>query len=182
MSTATQSTIETGTWAVDKSHSKVGFSVKHMGIANVRGEFTDFEGSLEVADDGTVKASGTVAADTVDTNDAKRDEHLRSNDFFGAEDNPQIRFESTSIDADGEDLKVTGEITINGITREITLDAEVTGADTDPWGNERVGLEVSGQVNRKDFDMVWNQALGSGNVLVGEKVKLALDISAVKQA
>lgn len=183
MSTSTQTSIETGTWAVDKSHSKVGFSVKHMGIANVRGEFTEFEGTLEIAEDGSASARGTVQADTVDTNDEKRDEHLRSNDFFGAEANSTLDFTSTSIEQVSDDeFEIKGELAMNGHTNEVTLKAEFTGADTDPWGNDRVGLEITGQLNRGDWDMTFNQVLGSGNKLVGEKVKLALDVSAVKQA
>jgi len=178
---ATATAVPTGTWNVDKSHSKVGFSVKHLGIANVRGEFQDFEGKLEVAEDGTVVASGTVQTASVNTNEPARDEHLRSADFFDAETNPQITFTSTAITpADEDTFEITGDLNMHGITKPITLTAEVTGTEDDPWGNQRVGLEVTGQLKRGDWEMKFNQALGSGNVVVGEKVKLALDISAVK--
>jgi polyisoprenoid-binding protein YceI len=176
--------IPTGTWTVDPAHSKVGFGVKHMGIATVRGEFTDFEGSLEIGEDlSSAKVYGTVKAQSVDTNEPQRDDHLRSPDFFDAAQFPEIRFESTSIEAlDDEEFRITGQLTIHGVTNEVVLHAEVQGTDVDPWGNERVGLEVTGQLSRGDYGMKFNQALGSGNVLVGDKVKLALDVSAVKQS
>ena len=176
--------IPTGTWTVDPAHSKVGFAVKHMGIATVRGEFTSFEGTLEIGEDlSTARVYGTVKAESVDTNEPQRDDHLRSPDFFDAAQFPELSFESTSIQAlDDEEFRITGKLTIHGVTNEIVLHADVEGTDIDPWGNERVGLEVTGQLSRGDFDMKFNQALGSGNMLVSDKVKLALDISAVKQA
>jgi polyisoprenoid-binding protein YceI len=183
--TASPSTlIPTGTWNVDPAHSKVGFGVKHMGIATVRGEFTDFEGTLEIGEDlSSAKVYGAVKTQSVDTNEPQRDEHLRSPDFFDAAEFPELRFESTSIEAlDDEEFRITGQLTIHGVTNDIVLHAEVQGTDVDPWGNERVGLEVTGQLSRGDYGMKFNQALGSGNVLVADKVKLALDISAVKQS
>ena len=176
--------IPTGTWTVDPAHSKVGFGVKHMGIATVRGEFTDFAGTLEIGEDlSTAKVYGTVKTQSVDTNEPQRDDHLRSPDFFDAAQFPELRFESTSIEAlDEAEFRITGQLTIHGVTNEIVLHAEVQGTDVDPWGNERVGLEATGQLSRGDYGMKFNQALGSGNVLVADKVKLALDISAVKQA
>jgi len=182
--TTTAATIvPTGTWAVDPAHSKVGFAVKHMGIATVRGEFTQFEGTLEVAEDfASVRAHGTVEAASVDTNEPQRDAHLRSPDFFDAERNPQITFESTSIEPQGDDsLLITGELEMHGIRRELTLHAQLQGLELDPWGNERAGLEVTGELSRGDYGMKFNQALGSGNLLVSDRVALALDISAVKQ-
>jgi polyisoprenoid-binding protein YceI len=185
MSTATATTtlIPTGTWAADPAHSKAGFAVKHMGIATVRGEFTKFEGALEVGDDlSTAKAYGTVKVASVDTNEPQRDEHLRSADFFDVEKFPELSFQSTRIEPlDGDTFRIVGELTMHGVTREIELTAEVQGADIDPWGKQRVGLEITGQLSRGDFGMKFNQALGSGNLVVGDKVKLALDISAVKQ-
>ena len=176
--------IPTGTWTVDPAHSKVGFAVKHMGIATVRGEFTSFEGTLEIGEDlSTARVYGTVKAESVDTNEPQRDDHLRSPDFFDVAQFPELRFESTSIEAlDDEEFRITGKLTIHGVTDDIVLHADLQGTDIDPWGNERVGLEVTGQLSRGDFDMKFNQALGSGNMLVSDKVKLALDISAVKQA
>lgn len=181
MSATSVTSVPTGTWNVDPSHSVVQFSVKHMGIATVKGQFNEFQGSLVIGEDGTASATGTVEVASVDTREPQRDEHLKSADFFGAEANPQIAFASTAIEpVDEESFKITGDITINGITKPITLDATVEGTDTDPWGNERVGLSVTGQLNRSEFEMKFNQALGSGNMLVSDKVKLSLDISAVK--
>ena len=176
--------IPTGTWTVDPAHSKIGFGIKHMGIATVRGEFTDFEGTLEIGEDlSSAKVYGAVKVQSVDTNESQRDDHLRSPDFFDAAQFPELRFESTSIEAlDDEEFRITGQLTIHGVTNDIVLHAEVQGTDVDPWGNERVGLEVTGQLSRGDYGMKFNQALGSGNVLVADKVKLALDISAVKQS
>jgi polyisoprenoid-binding protein YceI len=155
-----------------------------MGIATVRGEFTSFEGTLEIGEDlSSATVYGTVKTESVDTNEPQRDDHLRSPDFFDAAQFPELRFESTSIEAlDDEEFRITGKLTIHGVTNDIVLHADVQGTDVDPWGNERVGLEVTGQLSRGDYDMKFNQALGSGNMLVADKVKLALDISAVKQA
>ena len=131
----------------------------------------------------TAKAYGTVKAESVDTNEPQRDDHLRSADFFDAAQFPEISFESTSIEAlDDEEFRITGKLTMHGVTNEIVLHADVQGTDIDPWGNERVGLEITGQLSRGDYGMKFNQALGSGNMLVADKVKLALDISAVRQA
>ena len=184
ISTVKSTLVPAGTWTVDPAHSSVGFSVKHLGIATVRGKFDEFEGTLEIGEsDESARAYGTIKAVSVNTNDAGRDEHLRSADFFGVEQNPELRFESTAIEQiDDDAFTITGDLTMNGITHPVKLIAEVQGTETDPWGNERVGLEVIGQLNRGDWDMTFNQALGSGNLLVGEKVKLELDISAVKQS
>ena len=185
MSTVSSSTaVPAGTWAVDPAHSNVGFAVKHMGLATVRGIFTEFDGFIEIGEDlSTARAYGTVNVASLDTNQPQRDEHLRSPDFFDVAQYPELRFESTAITAlDEQTYRITGRLTIHGVTKEILLHAEVQGTDVDPWGNERVGLEVAGQLSRADYGMTFNQALGSGNMLVGDTVSLALDISAVKQA
>ena len=176
--------IPTGTWAVDPIHSQVGFSVKHMGIATVRGTFGEFEGRLEAGEDlEHTKAYGSVKTASVNTDQAQRDDHLRSADFFDAEHSPEITFESTRIEPiDGETFRIIGNLTMHGVTKEITLEAITDGTETDPQGNLRAGLEVVGQISRGDFEMKFNQALGSGNVAVSDKVKLQLDISAVKAA
>ena len=183
MAGRTTSLIPTGTWEVDPAHSTVGFAVKHMGIANVRGRFTEFEGTLEVGEDlASSAARGSVKVASITTEEEQRDEHLRSPDFFNVEEFPEILFESTLVEAiDDESTSVVGNLTMHGITREVKLKAVVQGTDTDPWGNERTGLEVVGVLKRSDFDMKFNQALGSGNVLVGDKVNMSLDISAVRQ-
>jgi len=184
ISTSKSTLVPAGTWTVDAVHSSVGFSVKHLGIATVRGHFDEFQGTLEIGEgDNSARAHGTVQAVSVNTNDSGRDEHLRSADFFGVEANPELSFASTAIEHVDEDtFLITGDLTMNGVTKPIKLTAEVQGTETDPWGNERVGLEVYGQLNRSDWNMTFNQALGSGNLLVGEKVKLELDISAIKQS
>src|SRR6516165_11172032 len=161
MSTTTTSpatAVPAGTWAIDPAHSKVGFAVKHMGIATVRGEFTEFEGTLEIGDEVSgAKVYGTVKAQSVDTNEPQRDDHLRSPDFFDAARFPEIRFESTKIEAlDDEEYHITGKLTIHGVTNEIVLHAEVQGTDVDPWGNERAGLEITGQLSRSDYGMKFN--------------------------
>ena len=182
MSTATIA--PTGTWTVDASHSKVGFAVKHLGIATVRGEFKEFEGTFEIGQDlSQSRAYGVVRTASVDTNEPGRDEHLRSADFFNAETHGDLTFQSTAIEQlDDEVLRITGDLTINGITRSEVFHAELQGSETDPWGNERIGFEVTGQISRGDYGMRFNQILGSGNSLVGDKVKITLDISAVKSS
>jgi polyisoprenoid-binding protein YceI len=176
--------IPTGTWIVDPAHSRVGFAVKHLGISTVRGEFKDFEGALEIGEDVSAwRAYGTVKVASIDTAEPDRDEHLRSPDFFDAAQFPEIAFESTKIEAlDDDEFRVTGRLTIHGVTDDIVLHAEVGGTELDPWGNQRVGLEVTGQLSRADYGMKLQQALGSGNLVVGDRVTLALDLSATKQA
>ena len=183
MATRIKSLIPSATWTVDATHSTVGFAVKHMGIANVRGQFTEFEGTLEVGEDlARSSARGSVKVSSITTDDEQRDAHLRSADFFNVEEFPEIRFESTKVEAiDDESTSVVGNLTMHGVTREVKLKAVVQGTDIDPWGKERAGLEVVGVLKRGDFDMKFNQALGSGNVLVGDKVNMSLDISAVRQ-
>ena len=182
MSVTTRTVIPTGSWTVDPAHSNVEFSAKHLGIATVRGTFNEFEGSLEVGEDGSARARGTVQVASIDTNEGQRDTHLRSEDFFHAEVHPELSFESTEIRPLDEDaFLIHGDLTMRGVTRPVVLEAELQGTEIDPWGNERVALEARGQLNRRDWGMTFNQALGSGNMLVSDKVKLTLDVSAVKQ-
>lgn len=183
MTTQSATLIPTGTWTVDPAHSKIGFSVKHMGISTVRGEFTEFEGSLEIGENPSdLKVRGTVKTASVDTNEGSRDEHLRSPDFFETETHPDLSFESTRIETiDEETYRITGDMTLRGVTNELVLTAEVNGIEQDMEGGERIGLEVTGQLSRGEYGMKFNQALGSGNMLVSDKVKLTLDIAAVKQ-
>jgi polyisoprenoid-binding protein YceI len=182
MSTTAITAIPTGTWNVDPSHSSVDFRVKHLGISTVRGSFREFEGKLDVGEDITnSQAAGTIKAASIDTGEPKRDEHLRSADFFDADSYPDITFESTSIEViDDEEFHVTGDLTMHGVTKPITLHVEVTGTEEDPWGNTRVGLEVQGELSRGDWGMTFNQALGSGNMMVSDKVRINAEISAVK--
>jgi polyisoprenoid-binding protein YceI len=172
------------TWQIDASHSHVGFSVKHMMIATVRGTFNAYSGTLELdAQDLTKsKIAGEIDVASIDTREAKRDEHLRSADFFDAANHPKILFQSTKIEhVDGNEYKVTGDITIRGVTKEIVLDAEYAGVHKDPWGGTRTGFTVTGSLNRKDFGLSWNAALETGGVLVGDKIKLELEVEAVQQ-
>ena len=184
MATRTTPVIPTGTWTVDPAHSSVEFSVKHMGIANVRGKFSDLEGTLEMQEElAASRVRGSVKVASIDTGESQRDDHLRSPDFFNVEEFPEITFESTRIEALDEDTsRVFGNLTMHGVTHEIKLEVAIQGTDTDPWGNTRAGLEVVGKLKRSDWDMKFNQALGSGNMLVGDKVAVALDISAVLQS
>jgi polyisoprenoid-binding protein YceI len=180
----TSPVVPPGSWVVDPAHSTVEFAVKHMGIATVRGRFKEFAGTLEVAPDlARSRASGKVMAASITTDEPDRDAHLRSADFFDAERYPEIGFESTRIEAiDDTSSRVFGNLTMHGVTREIRLDVVISGTDEDPWGNTRVGLEAVGAIKRSEFDMRFNQALGSGNMVVGDKVTISLDISAIKQS
>ncbi len=181
-SAATQTFLPTGTWKVDPVHSSVEFQVKHLGIATVKGQFKEFEGTLEVGPDGA-RASGTVQVASVDTHEPQRDGHLRSADFFDADEHPEITFSSTAIrPIDDDSFEIEGELTIHGVTRPFKLDATLEGTETDPQGNPRVGVSASAQINRSDYDMKFNMALGSGNVVVSDKVKILLEVSAVKAA
>ncbi len=184
MATATKTAVPTGTWNVDPAHSSVEFRVKHLGIATVRGHFNEFEGRVEIGDDVTAaKAYGTIKAASIDTNEPQRDGHLRSADFFDADNHPEITFESTAITPLDEDtFEVSGDLTMRGVTKPIALTVDATGTEIDPWGNVRVGFEAMATIDRSDWDMTFNQALGSGNMLVSDKVVIALDISAVKQS
>jgi polyisoprenoid-binding protein YceI len=174
--------VPTGTWVVDPIHSSVGFEVKHMMISTVRGHFNRYKGRLKAADDyhdSTVR--GIVEAGSIDTGNADRDEHLRGPDFFDAEHWPLITFESTAIDHVVEGTyRVTGDLTIKDVTREIEVEANVEGAAVDPWGKDRVGIAVRGSIDRTDFGLAWQQALVGGGLLVGEQVALRIDISAVR--
>lgn len=183
MSTALATAVPAGTYSIDPAHSRVEFAVRHLGIATVRGHFASFEGTFEVDGElASAKARGSVEVASVDTQEPQRDDHLRSADFFDAERYPRIEFASTEIrPVDGDRFEVVGDLTLHGITREITLSAEILGTESDLWGNERVGLEVRGELNRKDYGMTFNQVLGSGNVLVSDKVKLNIEVSAIKQ-
>jgi polyisoprenoid-binding protein YceI len=181
-STATQTALPTGTWNVDPVHSSVEFHVKHLGIATVKGVFKEFEGALEVGPDGS-RAYGTVKVSSVDTREPQRDAHLRSPDFFDADQYPEIAFQSTAIRPLDEDtFEIDGELSIHGVTRALTLKATLEGTETDPQDNLRVGLSATAQINRSDYEMKFNMALGSGNVVVSDKVKILLEISAVKAA
>ncbi len=179
-SAVTETALPTGTWHVDPIHSNVEFKVKHVGVATVKGRFNDFEGTLQVGPDGVV-ASGSVDVQSVDTKQPQRDDHLRSADFFDVDSFPKIEFRSTEIrQLGGDELQIDGELSIHGVSRPITLEAELEGTGTDHNGEERVGLTARAEISRADYDMRFNAALGSGNLVVADKVKIEVDISAVK--
>jgi polyisoprenoid-binding protein YceI len=181
-STITTTSIPAGTYTIDPSHSSIEFTVKHMGLATVRGQFTEFEGSIE-SDGERASVTGTVQASSVTTHNQQRDEHLVTNDFFGVEDNPQISFQADSIELDEDgSVRIPGQITIKGVTRDIELTGDYAGGGMDPWGNERVGLDVSAKIDRRDFGLEWNQPLAGGGLLVSNNVTVLLSASAVKGA
>jgi polyisoprenoid-binding protein YceI len=175
--------VPAGTWRVDPVHSSVAFAVKHMMIATVRGQFSDFDGMLEAAEDdpSNSHAWGRVRVTSIDTGHPDRDAHLRSPDFFDAERYPEMHFETTRIQhVEGGHYRVAGDLTIKDQTREVEVDANVEGAATDPWGNERVGISIRGMINRTEFGLTWQQALATGGLLVGEEVQVLIDVSAVR--
>jgi len=174
--------IPTGTYNIDPVHSSVGFEVRHMGIATVRGAFRRFQGTLDATGDARVLA-GSVEVASIDTGEEQRDAHLKAPDFFDVEQYPEISFHTTTIQSteDGG-IRLAGEITIKGVTKPIELTGTAGEGGTDPWGNERVGFEVEGVIDRRDFELKWNQTLPNGNLLVSNEVKLPVSVSAVKQA
>ena len=175
--------IPAGSWKVDPSHSTVEFGIRHLLITTVKGNFGNFEGTVEVARDGAAKATGVIAAESIDTNEPQRDTHLRSADFFDAATFPEIRFESTEIgQVEGTSFRVAGELTIRGTTRPIELEATFEGAAKDPWGNDRIGLTVKGQLDPNDYGVDWNQELEAGGNLLGVRVDFTASISAVRES
>ena len=170
-----------GTWTVDPSHSSVGFSVRHLVVAKVRGQFSDFTGTVTVADDPLQsKVEAVVVAASIDTKDENRDGHVRSGDFFDVEHHPTWTLVSTGITPKGDDFVLHTQLTIRGVTRSVDFALEFGGVATDPWGNTKAGFTAEAEINRKDFGMEWNAALEAGGVLVGEQVKIVLEIEAVK--
>ncbi|QCX79350.1 hypothetical protein C9F11_28750 [Streptomyces sp. YIM 121038] len=175
----------TGDYELDPAHSSIGFVARHAMVTNVKGSFLDFTGSLHL--DGTDPAKSTavidVTMDSIDTGNADRDGHLKSADFFKTEEFPKMTFRSTGAEAlGGDDYRVTGDLTILGTTRPLTIDLEFNGAATDPFGNQRVGFEGKAQLLRSEWGLTWNAALETGGVLVSDKIKLTFDISAIKSA
>src|SRR5690606_27862583 len=171
-------------WAIDPTHSEIGFKVKHMMFTNVSGKFNAFEATIENEDDqfDTSVVSFSAEVNSVDTNNADRDNHLRSADFFDVEQFPKISFKSTEIKKINEgQFKVSGDLTIKDVTQDVTLDAEYSGLMKDPWGNTKAGVSLNGKINRKEFGLAWNAALETGGVLVGEDIKLAAEVQLIKQ-
>lgn len=177
------STIPTGTYVIDPAHSEVSFTVRHAGIAKVRGVFDTFSGSIDVgADLASSSATATIDASSIDTGDATRDNHLRSGDFFDVATRPTWTFEGNRLERAGDDLTLLGDLTINGVTKQVALDVEYNGAAVDPFGNARVGFSASTELSRKEFGLTWNVALEAGGFLVGDKAKVNIEVSAIKQA
>lgn len=167
------------TWKVDASHTSVGFSVKHMMVSKVKGSFSGVEGTLEGNPEDLTGASinFTIDASTINTNSVDRDNHLRSADFFDVENNPSITFVSTDIVKTGEgEYEITGDMTMRGVTKKVTFEAEYEGTGVNPWGVQVAAFEVEGKVSRKEFELTWNQALEAGGVLVGDDIKISIDL------
>ena len=172
------------TWALDGAHTDASFSVRHMMVSNVKGNFTKVEGTVELDEKDITKSkvSVTIDATTVNTDNEKRDEHLRSAEFFDVAKFPTITFESTKVAKSKGGLKVTGNLTIHGVTKSVVLDVEgPTKAIKDPWGMNRRGLSASTKINRKDFGLTWNNVLEAGGVAVGDEVKITIDAELVNK-
>jgi polyisoprenoid-binding protein YceI len=174
----------TGDYTIDASHSRLGFSARHAMVTTVRGQFTDFEGAAHVDADNPAAStvSLTIRPASISTGSADRDGHLVSADFFDVENHGEITFVSTSVERDGTEWTITGDLTIKGTTRSVTIPFEETGTAIDPFGNTRVGFEGATTINRKDWDLSWNAALETGGVLVSEKIQLECDVSAIRNA
>ncbi|WP_345969198.1 YceI family protein [Sulfurimonas sp. HSL1-6] len=160
---------------VDPTHSNVGFKIRHMMISNVNGRFAEFSGNYDLEGKVLKALSGTIKSASVDTDNAKRDDHLRSADFFDAAKYPEITFTMTSFDGDS----VTGELTIHGVTRSVTLEAEVSGTIKDPWGMTRSSIILEGSIKRSDFGLTYNQVLEAGGVALSDKVKITIELEGI---
>ncbi|OZV83972.1 polyisoprenoid-binding protein [Micromonospora echinospora] len=175
----------TGVYAIDPSHSRIGFVARHAMVTKVRGSFNDFEGrvAFDGDDPSATEVTVTIQAASIDTRNAQRDEHLRSNDFLAMETHPEITFVSTAFRQTGPDtFDLTGDLTVRGVTHPVTVPFTYEGAATDPFGNLRVGFEGSVTINRRDYGVTWNAALETGGVLVSEKIVLEFEVSAIKQS
>jgi len=181
----TTTRIPTGTYTIDPTHSRIGFVARHAMVTKVRGSFNEFDGtgSFDAANPAAARLQLTIQAASIDTRNADRDGHLRSNDFFDMDTYPEISFVSTAVEQTGDDeYQVIGDLTIKGVTKPVTIDFEYTGTAVDPYGNTRIGLDGTTTVNRKDWGVNWNAALEAGGVLVGEKVTLEFEVSAIRSA
>jgi polyisoprenoid-binding protein YceI len=183
---ATGTAVKTGTqtWAIDPAHSHVGFAIRHLMIATVRGQFTDVQGTVAVSDSDptSAKVGISIATKSVTTGDEKRDGHLRSPDFFDVGRFPTISFRSKRVDAkSGNTFRVVGDLTIRDVTREVVLDVELLGRAKDPWGKEHAAFEATTKINRADYGLTWNAALEAGGVLVGDDVKISIEAQVLKQ-
>jgi polyisoprenoid-binding protein YceI len=171
-----------GDYVIDAAHTRVGFSARHAMVTTVRGQFKDFEGQAHIDAANPADSSVTVKIQTasIDTGVADRDGHLKSADFFDVEQFPEITFVSTDVSRDGDDWTITGDLTVKGVTKPVSIEFESTGSARDPFGNLRVGFEGGTAISRKDWGLTWNAALETGGVLVSDKVKLEFDVSAIQ--
>jgi len=182
MSTITVPGLATGTWTIDPAHSEVSFSVRHLMVSKVRGKFDKFDGTLTVADDPLASSvQVTIDPTSINTNEPNRDNHLRSPDFFEVEKHPLWTFTSTSVTAKGRDFVVEGNLTLKGVTKPVTLNVEFNGTSPDPWGGTRAGFSAETEINRNDFGVDISMPLDGGGVVVGEKIKIQLEIEAILQ-
>lgn len=175
----------TGDYTIDPSHTTLGFVARHAMVTNVKGAFNDFTGSLHLDGADPAKSTATldIAMDSIDTGNADRDGHLKSADFFRTDEFPAMTFRSTAAESlGGDDYRITGDLSILGVTKPISIDLEFNGAAKDPFGNERVGFEGKAEILRSEWGLTWNAALETGGVLVSDKIKLNFDISAIKQS
>ena len=174
----------TGTWVIDPTHTSLGFSARHAMVAKVRGTFGEFAGSFTIDGDNLAASTAevTIQVASIDTKTADRDAHLTSPDFLDAETFPTITFVSTAVAPKGDDVVITGDLTIHGVTKSVEIEYEFVGISQDPWGQTKIGFEGSTKISRKDFGLTWNAALETGGVLVGDEIKLNLDVEATKQA
>jgi polyisoprenoid-binding protein YceI len=174
----------TTTWTIDNSHTLAEFSVRHLMISTVKGRFGEVSGKVvaDDADPSRAQIEATINVASIDTREAQRDAHLRSADFFDAENFPTLTFRGTRVEKAGDGLKVTGDLTIRGTTREVVLDVTSEGRVKDPWGGERAGYSATTKIKRSDFGLTWNMALETGGVVVGDEIKIALEVELVKQA
>ena len=165
-------------WNIDTAHSQIGFSVRHMMISTVRGKFAKFSGDIQIdpANLSQARVSASIDAASIDTGDEKRDGHLRSPDFLDAATHPTLEFKSTQVSQQGQSLTVQGLLKIRGQEHPITLQGEVVGPGKDPWGNTKLGFSLSGDIDREQWGLTWNQALEAGGVLVAKKVKLEVEV------
>lgn len=169
-------------WKLDPTHSTVEFSAKHLMITTVKGRITDLEGTIYTNEKDPKNSSveATLKAASIDTRTDQRDQHLRSADFLDIEKYPEIGFRSKRIEGGRDEFKLTGDLTIRDVTREITLDVRFEGQAKDPWGGVRVGFSATGRLDRRDFGLTWNQALETGGIVVGNEIKIELEVQAVK--
>lgn len=171
-----------GAWTIDPAHSEVGFTVRHL-MSKVRGLFTSFEGELHIADDPRVStAKATIDLASVDTRNQDRDNHLRSSDFFSVDEGGSMTFSTTALSVEGDQIKATGDLTIKGVTKPVTLDVEFLGVQADPYGNTRVGLEASTKISRKEWGVSFNIPLDGDKLVIGDTVNVVIAVEAVHQA